>query len=174
LWDTTNNRAALLTDIWNYDHAIDFKEELIFAEIPSTVTALEAHLPINTPVLFELAAYGALSDITVPLRDDKVLVQFYAHDAKIMSNYRPIIEGMNAIKDYWSEHAKALASFEKLQSRTDKVEQAGGFTLHYGSHIANWRSDEYSGVSTGKHLRIWRREPDGILKTYVLISAYDK
>lgn len=174
IWRLDASEFKLTADIWNFDGWIDHHGELTFRNVPSTVLALEQHLPINTPILFELAAYGVLADHTVPMRDASVLTQFYSDDAIVLPNNRSMIRGLQAIRDYWDVHVNELPGFEKLQSRTNKVEVLGQYVLQYSSHIASWRSGENSGVSTGKHIRIWQRVPQGGLKTRVLISAYDR
>lgn len=173
LWQIDGVRYRLIADIWNFDHGIDFKHEMQFNQVPSVVTALQGHVPINTPMALELAAYGALSDLTIPLRDGHVIGQFYADDAMILSNYRAPIIGGEAIRAHWLEYAKKLASFETLQSRSDKIIPAGEYVIQFASHIAAWRSETATGVSTGKHLRIWKRQTHGGIRTLVLISAYD-
>lgn len=174
LWRNEKNAFELITDVWNFDQWFDHDGQLSFKKVPSTITALEAHLPVDTPLRFDLAAYHALSDLTIPLRDAPVIAQFYAQDALVLANFKPLIKGSEAINTYWKAHIKELAGFEKLQSRTDKILDFDDYVIEYASHIANWRNGINSGVNTGKHFRIWKRMPHGGLRVYVLISAYDK
>lgn len=169
-----NNVPKLELDFWNFDHHIDFSNELQFKSVPSTITAFEAHLPITSPASMELAAYGALINETVLVRDGAVLSQFYTHDGVILRNSNPPIIGIENIEKYWLKHAREIASFEGLQQRTVKLEELGKYIIEHSAHIAIWRSGEHSGVNTGKHIRIWVRQPDGRIKTRILASAYDK
>lgn len=169
-----SGQNIIMADVWNFNQEIGFSDELSFENVPSVVTALEAHLPINSPVSFELAAYSTLMSESVTLRDPKVLSQFYSENATILPNSKPPINGINNIQTYWDKHINEIVSLEGLLNRTVKIEDLGKFIIQYSAHIAAWRSGQYSGVSTGKHLRIWERQADGRIKTRILISAYDK
>jgi hypothetical protein len=63
--------------------------------------------------------------------------------------------------------------FEKLDVRNDRIDDLGNYVIEYASHIAIIRSGDFSGVSTGKDLAIWRREPNGALKIFRHITMYD-
>jgi hypothetical protein len=57
------------------------------------------------------------------------------------------VSGRKALDEYTVEHAKALPVFEKLEIRTDKIDDFGRYVIEYGTGIAIWTVDEYSGVS---------------------------
>ncbi len=175
LW-TTNSKGnwRVVTDSWNFDHQIDFKEEFAFAHVPSTVMAMEQHLPIDSPALVELAAYNGLTNQAILMRDATTIGLMYDDNATVFANYTPPIQGRKEIDAYWERHIPELPSFESLQNRTNFVKDLGQYVLQYSSHIVAWRSGVYSGVNTGKHVRIWKRGDDGRLKTYRRVSSYDK
>lgn len=174
IWNNgLSETPSIDTELWNFDHNVDFVEELKFKNVPSVVTAFEPHLPINSAENIELAAYSALIKDAVLLRDNVILTQLYAPDGIILRNSNSPILGFEDIDAYWQKHAQEIASMEGLQQRTTKIEELGNFLIQHSSHIAVWRSGEYSGVNTGKHIRIWERQQDGRIKVRVLASAYD-
>lgn len=62
LWERSDARAIKqIADIWNYNHHIDFVDELKLMPVPGRVIAHKSHLPFDTPATFELAAYRALA-----------------------------------------------------------------------------------------------------------------
>lgn len=175
IWDMAeNSEPKIALELWNFDHQINFSHELQFDDVPSTITAFEAHLPINSPASMELAAYATLIKDSVLMRDGAVLGQFYTQDGVILRNSNPPVVGIKDINHYWKQHASEIASMEGLQQRTTKLEEIGKYIIEHAAHIAIWRSGTYSGVNTGKHIRIWERQGDGRIKTRILASAYDK
>lgn len=63
--------------------------------------------------------------------------------------------------------------FEKLDIRNDRIDDLGKYVIEYASHIAVIRNGDYSGVGTGKDIRIWRREAGGSLKIFRHMAMYD-
>ncbi|MCF2949426.1 DUF4440 domain-containing protein [Paraglaciecola aquimarina] len=161
------------TDIWNFNQWFDFKQELVFKNVPSVVTALGSRISLDNELAIELAAYEVLSKDAVLEGDPRVLIGVYAQDARQYPNYHPPVVGKKAIDDYWRKHIQQLPTFSMLQDRTDKAEEHGDYIIQHASHIAAYRTAEISGVSTGKHLRIWKRNATGRIKTLLSISAYD-
>jgi ketosteroid isomerase-like protein len=168
-----SSNAKIEVDLWNFDTAVDFKHTFVFDDIPSTVTAYEPHLPISSDASIEIAAYSALIKESVLLRDGHVLSNLYSKDGLIIPNHNPPIKGHDAISTYWNEHILEIPSLEGLQQRTTKLEDLGQYVIQHSSHIVVWRAGQYSGVNTGKHIRIWQRQPSGRLKIRILASAYD-
>lgn len=174
LWTrTAGGRLSLLTEVWNYDQPLEFADELRFPEVPAVQIAFQAHVPVKGGVSFELAALNQLLEVAIIQHDAAVWSQVYADDAVLMANYSPLHVGRKAIDDYIAEHVRQLPVFEKLDLRNDRIDDLGGFVVEYASHVANWRNGDSSGVNTGKDLRIWRREPNGALKIFRHIGAYD-
>jgi len=110
-----------------------------------------------------VAAFNGLMEATVSQHDAKIWSQFYSDDGILFSKGNPLNEGRKAIDEY----------LEKLDIRNDRIDNLGGYVIEYASHIANWRSGEYSGIGLGKDLRIWRREKNGFLKIFRHIGMYD-
>jgi hypothetical protein len=84
-----------------------------------------------------------------------------------------VVSGRKALDDYIVEHAKALPVFEKLDLRTDRIDDLGEYVVEYATGVAIWRMNEYSGVSLGKNIRVWRRAESGALQVWRAISMYD-
>ena len=174
IWEKSKSgRLALVTQCWNYDYPVDFGDELRFAEIPAVQMALEAHLPVTDSISFELAALNKLLEAAVSQHDAKIWSQFFADDGVLLPNYSPLYRGRKAVDEYIGSHVKGLPVFEKLDIRNDRIDDLGDYVIEYASHIANWKNGDSSGISTGKNIRLWRREPNGSLKLFRQIGSYD-
>jgi len=124
-------------------------------------------------VSFELAALGLLHELAVQQHNATLWSRLYADDAILLANNGGLVVGRKAVDDYIAAHCPQLPVFEKLDLRTDRIEELGDYVFEYASQVANWRRGDSSGVSTGKNLRIWRREPDHALKIVLAVGAYD-
>jgi len=173
LWGKENGKLSLIAEAWNYDHAIDFYDQLKFKEIPNVDVALSSHVNINNNISFELAALNRLMEATVSQQDAKIWCQFYSDEAIVCQSGHIISKGKKEIDDFLIEHCKELPIFEKLDIRNDRIDHLGNYVIEYASHIATVRNGDWSGVGVGKDLRIWRREKDGSLKIFRHIGMYD-
>lgn len=173
VWKRTNAKLLLIADGWNYNHQVDLGDQLHFTYVPVVDVALQAHVPINNPVSFELAALNRLQETVISERDDKMWAQFYATDAILFSQFHELNTGRKEIDRYIEEHAADRPIFEKLDIRNDRIDDLGHYVIEYASHIAIWRRGDYSGVNLGKDVRIWRREPNGSLKIFRHMGMYD-
>lgn len=174
IWDKSEGREPLLvTSAWNHDRAIEFSDDLRFPEVPAVQMALQARLPVHDRIGFELAAFNRLLESAIIQHDGGLWAQVYAEDVVLLANYSPMHVGKKAVDAYIEEHVKGLPIFEKLDIRNDRIEQLGTYVIEYASHVANWRNGDSSGVSTGKNLRIWRKDSDGSLRIIRQIGMYD-
>jgi ketosteroid isomerase-like protein len=163
----------LITIAWNADTWLPAAEAMRFPDVPSVRTAFEPRAPINSEISFELAALGMLHEAAVVQKNARLWSRFFADDALMLANNGPLCAGRTAVDDYIATHSPQLPFFEKLDLRTDRIEELGDYVFEYASQVANWRRGEASGVSTGKNLRIWRREPGQALKIVLSIGSYD-
>lgn len=174
LWRKENdNSFRLITSSWNYDHTSDIEDDLRFAEVPVRDVALEAHVPVNSNISFELAALNSFMEGVVTHHDAGLWTQFYSEDGTFLYSRSPAYSGKHALSEFFGEHVKSLPVFEKLDCRTDQIEDLGVYVIEYASHIAIIRHGDFSGVFTGKDLRLWKRENNGSLKIYRHIAMYD-
>ncbi|SHJ71207.1 Ketosteroid isomerase homolog [Reichenbachiella agariperforans] len=169
----SNGEMKLISQAWNYNHAVDFADQLRFEDVPAVIMAYQPHLPVNSDITLELAALNLLMVETIPQKDAKLWAQFFTEDGMFIYSNNPIYEGKEELDTYLDQHVNELPVFEKLQNRTDKIIELNGYVLEYGSHIAVWRMNEYSGVNTGKTLKIWRRQNNGALKIFRQMAMYD-
>jgi ketosteroid isomerase-like protein len=170
---SSNGTLSLVTEAWNYNHALEIEDQLRFAGIPAHDVALMPHLPITNSLRFELAALNRLMEATVSQHDASIWSQFYTPDGMFCYSRQPMYLGKKELDAFLDDHCKHLVVFEKLDIRHDTIEPLGKYVLEYASHIAVWRGGEYSGVGLGKDLRLWRREADGSLKIFRHIAMYD-
>jgi ketosteroid isomerase-like protein len=174
VWRQSNTgEIKLISEAWNYNHSVDFADKLRFKDVPAVTMAYQPHLPVNSNITLELAALNLLMVETIPQKDAGLWSHFFTDDGMFIYSNNPIYEGRKELESYLEKHVAELPIFEKLQNRTDKIIKLNGFVLEYGSHIAVWRINEYSGVNTGKTLKIWRREKNGSLKIFRQMAMYD-
>jgi ketosteroid isomerase-like protein len=174
IWEKSENgKLSLITEAWNYNHQVGIVEQLKFEGVPVVDVALQAHVPINSPISFELAALNRLMEITIMQHDSKIWSQFYTDDGMFIYSGNPIYEGRKSLDEFLEKHVNEMAVFEKLDVRNDRVDALGEYVIEYASHIAIVRSGEYSGINTGKDIRIWRREKGGSLKIFRTMAMYD-
>ncbi len=173
LWIRENGKLSLVTQAWNYNHSLEWEDKLKFNEVPYVDVALQAHVPINNAISFELAALNRLMERTVSEHDNQVWLQFYADDGQFLYSRHEPVTGKKEINLFLEEHVKGLPVFEKLDVRNDRIDDLGQYVVEYASHIAIIRHGDFSGVFTGKDLAIWRREPNGSLKIFRHIGMYD-
>ena len=175
IWDKKENQdPVLITEAWNYNHSLEIEDQFRFEDVPEIDIALQSHVPINTNIRFELAALNRLMEATISQHDAKIWSQFYSDDGMFIYSRHPIYKGRKALDEFLEKHVRNdLPVFEKLDIRNDRVDDLGDYIIEYASHIAIWRSGEYSGVNTGKDIRIWRRGADCSLKIFRAMGMYD-
>jgi ketosteroid isomerase-like protein len=175
LWvKTKNGEPRLLTEAWNGDQYYgELHDQLRFDDFPSIHIALQPNVPVTNDIRFELAALNRLLDATVTNHDGNTWSLYYSDDAKLLASYYPICHGKKAIEDYIQMHVKELPTFEELDIRNDRIDDLGNYVVEYASHIASWKNGNSSGVSMGKNIRIWRRQPNHSLKLFRSIGMYD-
>jgi hypothetical protein len=174
LWKmNTSGELFIVCQAWNYAQRIDFSEQLKFPEVPIRNVALAAHTTINDHVTFQLAGYNEVMESIIIQHDARLWKMFYTDDSNFLYSNYPVILGRKAIDGFLDEHVGGLPVFEKLDIRNDEVIDLGAYVIEYASHTAFVRGENWSGVGTGKDLRIWRRGSDCSLKIYRHIGMYD-
>jgi ketosteroid isomerase-like protein len=174
LWEkSAAGTLELNTAAWNHDEYPKIGDQLRFVDVPSVHMALQARVPVAAGISLELAALQKLQESTIVQHDGKTWALFYADDAVLLANHGGVVSGRRALDEYTVEHANAFPVFEKLDLRTHRIDDLGGYVIEYASGVANWRAGESSGVSLGKNILIWRRESGGALKIWRSISMYD-
>jgi len=175
LWQKrSEGDPLLLTEIWNYDQFYnDLHHHLKFESLPSAHDAMLPNVPITNSIRLELAAYNRLLDATVTQHDASTWSLYYSNDAILLTNYYPAFHGKKAINDYLQAHVKEMPTFEELDIRNHRIDDLGMYIVEYASHIASWKNGNSSGVGLGKNIRIWRRDPNHVLKLFRAIGNYD-
>ncbi|MBD0255157.1 MAG: nuclear transport factor 2 family protein [Cytophagales bacterium] len=174
LWEkSARGELALVTEAWNYSHPVPFGDQLRFETVPAVQVAYQAHVPVNNNISFQLAALNRLMEEAFTQHDANVSSRFFTDDAMFIYSANPIHRGRQALDAFFVQHMRQLPVFEKLDCRTDRIDDLGAYVIEYASHIAIIKDGDYSGVGTGKNLRIWRREKDGSLKLFRQMAMYD-
>jgi ketosteroid isomerase-like protein len=164
---------TLHTAAWNHDELPKIVEQLRFAEVPSVHMGLQARVPVAAGISLQLGALQKLQESAIAQRDGKTWALFYADDAISLSNHGTVVSGRKALDEYFEKHAKALPVFEKLDLRTHQIDDLGDYVVEYSSGVVTWRMNEWSGVSLGKGILIWRRTDGGPPQIWRAISMYD-
>jgi ketosteroid isomerase-like protein len=174
LWEKSPTGALTLnTAAWNHDELPKIAEQLRFGEVPSVHVALQPRVPLAAGISLELAAIQKLQESTIVQHDGKTWALFYADDGILLANHGHVVSGRSALDEYMTEHAKGFPVFEKLDLRTQRIDDLGEYVVEYASAVVAWRVNESSGVSLGKNILVWRRENGGTLQTWRAISMYD-
>lgn len=174
IWErSADGKLMLITESWNYNHAVNIGDLLRFNEVPAVNIALQSHVPVNTSLSFDLAAFNHYQEMVITEGNAKIWSQFYTDDYMMLTSNHPVVKGRKDIDTWLDVHAKELPVFEKLDIRTDRIDDLGAYVIEYASHIAIVRNGDWSGVSTGKDYRIWRREKNGSLRIFRGMGMYD-
>lgn len=174
IWEKQGGDLIKTIEAWNYSHATDLQDRLRFQEVPSLIPAFAAHVPIADNISFELQALNVLMSNIIIRHDHEVWSQFFSDDAMFVYTANPIYQGRQQLDAFIKRHAvEEIGVFEHLDIRNDTILESGNYVIELASHIANYRSGHYSGINTGKDLRIWRREENGTLKIFRQIAMYD-
>lgn len=173
IWQKADDGRLLLeTAAWNQDRLPAIADRLRFAEVPSVHTALQSRVPLRTGVSLELAAWARLLETAITQHDGKTWALLYTDDAIQLANHGGVVSGRPALERYFAEHAQAMPVFEKLDLRTERIDDLGRYVIEYAAGVAHWRMGDHSGVSLGKNIQIWRRG-GGSLRIWRAISMYD-
>ncbi|MGX5816880.1 DUF4440 domain-containing protein [Chitinophaga lutea] len=167
----SNGQLNLVTQAWNYSHPVAI--QLSFPDVPAVNMAYQQHLPVKDPLSFELAAYNSFQEGIISEHDGGRWKQFYTDDFLFLYSNHPPVKGRQEIDAFLDDHVKHLPVFEKLDIRTDRIEDLDGYVIEYASHIAIVRSGDWSGVVTGKNIYVWRREKSGVLRICRGVAMYD-
>ena len=176
LWEKspgTSGTLRLHTAAWNHDELPKFADQLRFPEVPSAHLALQARAPVVAGIRLELAALQKLEESAIAQHDGKTWALIYADDGIVLSNQGTVVSGRQALDEYFERHAKALPVFEKLDLRTHQVDDLGDYVVEYASGVVTWKMNEWSGVTLGKGVLIWRRSERGVPQIWRAISMYD-
>jgi hypothetical protein len=174
LWEKSPaGKLELNTAGWNHDELPKIADQLRFAEVPSVHVALQPRVPITAGVSFELAALQKLDESVIAQHDGKTWALFNADDGILLANHGPVVSGRKALDEHMERHAKALPLFEKLDLRTHKIDDLGEYVIEFAGGVVTWKVNEYTGVSLGKGILVWRRANGGALQKWRAISMYD-
>jgi hypothetical protein len=174
LWEKSATGALLLnTAGWNHDEWSKVTDQLRFEEVPSVHVAHQARLPVTKGVGLEIAALQKLQESVIVQHDGKTWALTYADDGILLANHGTVVSGRSALDEYLVEHAKGFPVFEKLDLRTNRIDDLGEYVIEYASAVVNWKVGESSGVSLGKNILVWRRADGGALQIWRGISMYD-
>lgn len=174
IWErNSKGELSLITLGWNYNQYIEFGDQFRFPDVSTVDVALGPHSPITDNLSFELAALNRWMETVISQHDAALWSRFYAEDGIFFTQHRDPCIGKRSIDEYLKKHVSEMPVFENLAIRNDRIDALDNYVIEYASHVAVWRNSGSSGISCGKDIRIWRREPDGALKIFRHIGMYD-
>ena len=175
VWDTSSkNDHKLLSQAWNYDEKVERENTLLRTSIAGGVRyAHEPIVPIKTAISYELAAKRALSVRLMQQRNTDAMAFGMADDAMYSTHETPPLIGKQAIKDYWRIYAEGWPSFDYLDTNNHQLYVHKDYVLTHNSYNMRWSTRDYSGISTGKGIALFKRNANGILQGYRTIAMHD-
>ncbi len=175
IWDTSTNDHRLLTLAWNFDEKVDGIENAFRANHPAGIHyAFTPTVPTGDKVSAEVMAARTYGAKLMLRRQPSLLVNAYHPDAWYSPHDQPIVKGKSAIKEFNIEYAKNWPSFDYVDTNPHELYENGNFVLEHMSYNLRWRTPEdYSGISIGKGIRLWKRDSTGVLKSFRQIAMHD-
>jgi ketosteroid isomerase-like protein len=123
-------------------------------------------------LLFELRAYNTLMEKAIKTRDGNIRADFFTNDAVFMPFADTLKVGMNILRPYLIQYNSYPVTIDSVEVYTADAEDIGGFIIEYPVFGVKWHNGENKGTSSGKGIRIWRRE-DCYLKIFREIGVHD-
>ncbi len=122
---------------------------------------------------FELHALNALMQEGVRNKDAQLRSSFYSRNAVFMPHADSTKSGLEEIQKHLVEYSRGDVVLDTVDISTFVFERAGEYVIEYPRFRVEWHVDQMSGVTSGKGIRLWRREPGGTLKIYREIATHD-
>ncbi len=165
-----NGELKLVGEAHGYFHPVQHPEELVMQRSGlSRKTKLE---PITDAPL-ELKAYNALMETAVRNRDGVLRAEFFADDGQFMPFADTTKTGMNELRPYLIQYNSGDVSIPSISVATYQYENQGEYILEYPIFEVTWEVQGFSGFTSGKGIRLWKRQKDRSLKIYREIGCHD-
>jgi len=170
----TDDKIEIIAEAWNYNHWVDIAKELTFPNLPSlplsTISSQKKKAQINQI----LENKNRLTEEVVTNHDATKWKKMFSEDASYIYSYAPIFLGKKAVDHHIEAHCKGLPRFDSLSVNHHNYEVFGEYVLVFGHHYAIVTSDNYRDlVSTGKDLKIFRKQTNGDYKIFRQMAMYD-
>ncbi|WP_148294036.1 hypothetical protein [Azospirillum sp. B4] len=132
--------------------------------------------PPDTALAAELKSLNERNAAGVKNHDLAMRLSFYANDTLLMPRNSTAKIGMAEIRPYlmaYVENGRG-ATFDEVRVWTEDCQDLGsGYALEYFRFQVDWRAGDKAGGVSGSGVRLWRRGPDGELKTLREIGTHD-
>jgi len=175
VWARQPDRSLKIkAETWGYFQPVKAPAALV-VEIPPAAARLSSpKLDAQGENLrFELHALNALMREAVLNRDASLRLGFFAPDAVFMPHADSNKSGIEQIQKHLIEYNAGNVVIDAARIETFEFERAGEYTLEYPRFHVKWHVPELSGVSAGKGIRLWKRQPGGTLKIFREIATHD-
>ncbi len=174
VWETASGTSKLLTLAWNFDERIEGLKSGMGSHSGRCVHfVFQPTLPVNDALSAEIAAGQSLGVTLMMRKQPEALSLQYAKDAWYSPHDSPIQTGNQEIKSFLIEYAKNWPAFDYIDVNTHAVYSFGEYVLQHTSYNLRWRTSEQSGISTGKGIRLSKRNAKGRLEAYRSIAMHD-
>ena len=173
--ESASGDYTLLAQAWNFDSVYpEVRETNMFDTLPGVHLAFTPSVPIDTGVAFDHLAVDLDNDAAMIRQQPDLLHYVYAEDAVMYPHDSEPEVGREAIKDFLEGYTSGWPSFDFIKAASHRIEGTSPYVLSLISYNLRWDSLDNSGVSIGKGIRIMKRNKDGSLRTYRIISMHDQ
>ncbi len=173
--ESASGDYALLAQAWNFDSVYpEIRETKMFDALPGIHLAFTPSVPIDTGVAFDHLAVDLYNDAAMTRQQPDLLHYVYADDAVMYPHDSGPEVGRESIKDFLEDYTSGWPSFDFIKAASHRIDGTSPYVLSLISYNLRWNSLDNSGVSIGKCIRIMKRNKDGSLRTYRIISMHDQ
>ena len=155
----------LFTQAFGFFHKIDTPTLLSFK-----ISSMKLREDTSS---FELQAYNALMEKAVRERSGMLRTEFFTDDAIFYPFEDSPKVSKKVLLPYLIAYNSGDVTIPSIKIFTTYQASFGEYILEYNGFNVDWQSGNYQGSTTGKGVRIWRRQPNGSLKILREIGLHD-
>lgn len=167
-----DGKFKITAETSGFFHPIENPETLVVRKlIPEKPVAYrEEKIPL------ELRAYNALMENYVARSGSGALrSEFFTDDGKFFPFAHPTLSGISEIKPYlikYDTHGPGF-KFDSISVWTFHYENHNDYLLEYSKFFVRWSTPDATGGTSGKGIRIWKRQRDHSLKLFREIGTHN-
>ncbi|MDB4292981.1 hypothetical protein N9954_06185 [Maribacter sp.] len=169
-WNTwalaKNDSLKLKGEAFGFFHPIENPNSLL-VDLPENGRQAANNVPL------ELRAYRALGEKGVQERDGILRAEMYSHDGKFMPFADTTKTGMSELQPYLIAYNSGNVKIDSIHTYTHRYENHQDYILEYSKFYVSWQVPNFSGVTTGKGVRIWKREEDNTLRIFRQLGSHN-
>lgn len=166
---------VLIAQAWNFDSVYtEIRETTMFDTLPGIHLAFTPSVPVDSGAAFDHLAVNLYNDAAMIRQQSDILYHVYSEDAVMYPHDSGPRVGQETIKEFLEDYTSGWPSFDYIKTASHRIEGTAPYAMSLISYNLRWDSLDNSGVSIGKGIRIMKRNEDGSLRTYRVISMHDQ